>query len=408
MSIPEVYMPLTVVIGAQWGDEGKGRIVDALAADVKAVARFQGGPNAGHTVYIGEEKYVLHLIPLGILNPDTLCCVGLGVVIDPHILISEIEHLRERGIGTAGRLMIDPRCHLITPDHLTRDRKVEDDLGDQKIGTTLKGIGPAFADRASRTGLRIGPLVDNLSRTGETAFNPQYTDACLKLKPCIGDVSLNLYNILQKGGGILAEGGQGTMLDLGVGTYPYVTSSNAIAASAPMNLGLGPKNVDKVVAVIKAYTTRVGEGPFPTELFDQTAQHIGKIGDEFGATTGRPRRCGWFDGIIAKFAARVNGVDKWALTKLDVLDDLDVIKVAVTYELDGERICDLPTNSNALSRVKPVYKEFPGWKKSTRNAKKIEDLPAQARAYLDFIEEFTGVGFEIISVGYERTCMISL
>lgn len=401
-------MPLTVVIGAQWGDEGKGRIVDALAADSKAVARFQGGPNAGHTVYIGEEKYILHLIPLGILNPDTLCCVGLGVVVDPLILTAEIEHLRRRGIDTRGRLMVDPRCHLITPDHIARDREKEKDRGDQKLGTTLKGIGPAFSDRASRTGPRIGPFIEKIVRTGETAFNPEYTAACLKLQPYIGDVSLTLYNLLQQGQPLLAEGGQGTMLDLGVGTYPYVTSSNAIAASAPMNLGLGPKNVDKVVAVIKAYTTRVGEGPFPTELFDNVAAHLGKVGAEFGATTGRPRRCGWFDGVIAKFAARVNGVDKWALTKLDVLDELDTIKAAVAYELDGERIEDLPTDSDSLARVKPIYRQFPGWKKSTRSAKKIEDLPFEARTYLDFIEEYTGAGFGIISVGYERTCMISL
>lgn len=401
-------MPLTVVIGAQWGDEGKGRIVDALAAGSKAVARFQGGPNAGHTVYIGDEKYILHLIPLGILNPDTLCCVGLGVVVDPLILTSEIEHLHQRGIDTAGRIIVDPRCHLITPEHIARDREKEKDRGDQKLGTTLKGIGPAFSDRASRIGPRIGPFIDEIARSGETAFNPEYTAACLKLQPYIGDVSLTLYNMLQKGQPLLAEGGQGTMLDLGVGTYPYVTSSNAIAASAPMNLGLGPKNVDKVVAVIKAYTTRVGEGPFPTELFDSTAAHFGKVGDEIGATTGRPRRCGWFDGVIAKFAARVNGVDKWALTKLDVLDELDTIKAAIAYDLDGERIDDLPTDSGALSRVKPVYKEFPGWKLSTRDAKKLEDLPRQARNYLDFIEEYTGVGYEIISVGYERTCMISL
>ena len=401
-------MPLTVVIGAQWGDEGKGRIVDALAADSKAVTRFQGGPNAGHTVYIGEEKYILHLIPLGILNPDILCCVGLGVVVDPRILTAEIEHLRQRGIDTRGRLIVDPRCHLITPEHIARDREKEKDRGDQKLGTTLKGIGPAFSDRASRTGPRIGPFIEKIVRSGETAFNPEYTAACLQLQPYIGDVSLTLYNLLQQGQRLLAEGGQGTMLDLGVGTYPYVTSSNAIASSAPMNLGLGPKNVDKVVAVIKAYTTRVGEGPFPTELFDNVAEHLGKVGAEFGATTGRPRRCGWFDGVIAKFAARVNGVDKWALTKLDVLDKLDIIKAAVAYELDGERIEDLPTDSDSLYRVKPIYRQFPGWKKSTRGAKKLEDLPAAARSYLDFIEEYTGAGFEIISVGYERTCMISL
>ena len=401
-------MPLSVVIGAQWGDEGKGRIVDALACDAQAVARFQGGPNAGHTVYIGDDKYIFHLIPLGILNPGTLCCIGLGVVVDPLILLDEIEKLHQRGIDTAGRLMIDPRCHLITPDHIARDRKVENDLGGDKIGTTLKGIGPTFSDRASRVGPRIGAFIERISAGEDVPFIGEYTDACLKLQPYLGDVSLTLYNMLKEGKFVLAEGGQGTMLDLGLGTYPYVTSSNPISGAAPMNLGLGPKNVDKVYAVIKAYTTRVGEGPFPTEIIGSEAELMQKIGAEFGSTTGRPRRCGWFDGVIARYAVRVNGVDKWAFTKLDVLDGLDTVKAAVAYEIDGKRVEEMPTNSLQLYRAKPVYKEFPGWKDSTRNARKLKDLPKQARAYLDFIEEFTGVGFYIISVGYERKCMIML
>ncbi len=399
-------MSLTVVIGAQWGDEGKGRIVDALACDADAVARFQGGPNAGHTVYIDDDKYIFHLIPLGILNPGTLCCIGLGVVIDPIILVSEIESLHLRKIDTAGRIIIDPRCHLITPDHLRRDRQVEEYRGGKKLGTTLKGIGPTFSDRASRLGMRIGEYIESIESGDNYKYKGEYADACIKLKPYLKDVSLTLHQMIESGKYVLAEGGQGTMLDLGLGTYPYVTSSNPIAASAPMNLGLGPKSVDQVIAVIKSYTTRVGEGPFPTELTGAEAEHMRRKGDEFGATTGRPRRCGWFDGVIAKFARRVNGVDKWALTKLDVLDGLEVIKAAVAYEIDGEVVQEMPTNTSQLFRAKPIYREFNGWKDSTRTARKLEDLPKEARAYLDFIEEYTGVGFQIISVGYERKCMI--
>jgi len=399
-------MPLSVVIGAQWGDEGKGRIVDALAADAAAVARFQGGPNAGHTVYLGKEKFIFHLIPLGILNPGALCCIGLGVAVDPIILCREISDLEKRGYSSAGRIMIDPRCHLITPDHIERDRKVESDRGGEKIGTTLKGIGPTFSDRASRTGIRLGAYLEKIAQGVDYSYQGAFSDACLGLKQYMGDVSLTLYRMLKQGKYVLAEGGQGTMLDLGLGSYPYVTASNTIAAAAPMNLGLGPKVVDNVYGVIKAYTTRVGEGPFPTEISGELTENIRRIGDEYGATTGRPRRCGWFDGLIAKFAARVNGVDKWTLTKLDVLDELDTIKVAVAYEIDGERTDELPTNSLQLARAKPIYRKFPGWKKSTREVRKLQDLPAPTRAYLDYIEEFTGVGFHIISVGYERKCMI--
>lgn len=401
-------MPLTVIVGAQWGDEGKGRIVDALAHGASAVARFQGGPNAGHTVCIGEEKFVFHLIPLGILNPDTLCCIGLGVVVDPLILCREIENLHERGINTAGRIIIDPRCHLITAEHIERDRKVEQERGGAKIGTTLKGIGPTFSDRSSRVGPRIAGTVSRIESGEDISYGADFSQACLKLKPYIADVSLILYKLLKDGKYVLAEGGQGTMLDIGVGTYPYVTASNTIAAAAPMNLGLGPKSVSNVIAVTKAYTTRVGEGPFPTEISGALGEQIRKVGDEYGATTGRPRRCGWFDGVIAKFAARVNGVDKWALTKLDVLDELDVIKAAIAYKIDGEIVSELPPSTRDFSKAIPVYKEFPGWKQSTRDARKLTDLPTQTRAYLDFIEEFTGVGFEIISVGYERKSMIVL
>lgn len=399
-------MSFIVVIGAQWGDEGKGRIVDTMAARVDLVARFQGGANAGHTVYVGEEKFILHLTPMGILNPKTLCCIGLGVVVDPLVLLNELDELRSRGVDPDGRLIIDPRCHLITPRHIERDREFENELGSRKIGTTQRGIGPAFTDRSSRVGLRLGSAINRIESGEKLQLPESYLKACMELKPFMGDVSLTIYNHLKSGKSVMAEGGQGTMLDLGLGTYPYVTSSNTVAGAAPVNLGLGPKSVDMVIGVLKAYVTRVGEGPFPTEITDDTAELIRQVGDEFGATTGRPRRCGWFDGLIAKYAARVNGVDKWALTKLDVLDRLDSIKAAVEYEIDGERVSEWPAEFECLDRVKPIYRVFPGWKQSTREAKRLEDLPKEARYYLDFIEDFTDISFSMVSVGYERSCVI--
>lgn len=401
-------MPLSVIIGAQWGDEGKGRIVDAISTDADIVARFQGGPNAGHTVYIGEEKYIFHLVPMGILSGKALCCIGLGVAVDPLILNGELAELNARGFRVEGRLMVDPRCHLITPEHISRDMQGEQNLGAKKLGTTLKGIGPAFADRTSRIGLRIGSAIDKIENGETLSFPDNYIEACLKLKRYLGDVSLTIHQGLKAGKSVLCEGGQGTMLDLGLGTYPYVTSSNTIAAAAAVNLGLGPKYIDKVIGVIKAYITRVGEGPFPTEIEGEVAAEMRKVGNEYGATTGRPRRCGWFDGPIARYAARVNGVDEWALTKLDVLDNTDPIKAAIAYNIDGELVEEIPPDCGAFSRAKPVYREFPGWKRSTRNCKRLEDLPAEARQYLDFIEEYTEVGFCIVSVGYERNSMIML
>lgn len=401
-------MPLNVIIGAQWGDEGKGRIVDAVASEADAVVRFQGGPNAGHTVYIGEEKYVFHLIPMGILNEGTLCCISLGVAVDPIILLNEIIELEQRGILVKGRLLIDPRCSLITPEHIKRDKNREHSLGQRKLGTTQRGIGPAFSDRAGRVGWRLGTLIGKIE-SGETLGLPEsYLDACIKLKSSLADVSLIIYNMLNEGKTVIAEGGQGTMLDLGLGTYPYVTSTNTVAAAAPVSLGLSPRSVDSVIGVMKAYVTRVGEGPFPTEIEGAAADKMREEGDEYGATTGRPRRCGWFDGVIAKYAARVNGIDEWALTKLDVLDHFDPIFAAVAYEIDGERADELPPNTDTIYKAKPVYHRFPGWKTSTRMARKIEDLPFGARAYLDFIQEFTGVRLGIVSVGYERKCMIRL
>ena len=401
-------MPFYVIIGAQWGDEGKGRIVDAVAAQADAVSRFQGGPNAGHTVYIGEEKYVFHLIPMGILNEGTLCCIGLGVAVDPIILLNEIVELQQRGVTVEGRLLIDPRCSLITPEHIDRDKKRERGLGEKKLGTTLRGVGPSFSDRSSRVGLRLGSLIDRIERKENTNLPESYLETCLKMKPFLADVSLVMHDMLNEGKTILAEGGQGTMLDLGFGTYPYVTSTNTIAAAAPVSLGLGPKTVDSVIGVLKAYVTRVGEGPFPTEIEGDIAAKISEMGNEYGATTGRPRRCGWFDGIIAKFAVRVNGIDKWALTKLDVLDHIDPIFAAVAYEIDGERIDEMPPDTDTIYEARPVYRQFAGWNTPIRNIRRMEDLPRETRIYLDFIQEFTNVGLSIISVGCERESMIRI
>jgi adenylosuccinate synthase len=319
-----------------------------------------------------------------------------------------MKELEARNIKIGQRLIIDPRCSLITPEHIERDLQIEQALGARKIGTTLRGIGPAFTDRTSRVGLRLGAAIESFTRGEDLGFSEEYTQKSIKLKPYLGDVSLILHRMLKEGKSVLAEGGQGTMLDLGLGTYPYVTASNTIAASAPTNLGLGPKCVDKVIGVLKAYVTRVGAGPFPTEMSEKQAEKIRRVGDEFGATTGRARRCGWFDGVVAKFAARVNGVEKWAVTKLDVLDGMEKIEVAVAYEIDGERTDDFPTDCEMLNRIKPIYQEFSGWNKSTREARKLADLPKEARAYLDFIAEFTNVELGIISVGYERKCMIIL
>lgn len=401
-------MPLTVVVGAQWGDEGKGRIVDVLARRAHAVARFQGGPNAGHTVFIGNEKFILHLTPMGILNPHTLCCIGLGVLVNPHVVIEEINMLGDRGIDLEGRLMIDFRCHLILPSHIQRDQEREKARGKRKLGTTQRGIGPAYADRTLRDGITIGSFIYNVNNGIEPIADQEYTENCMRLEQYLGDVNLKLYRYLQDGKYLLAEGGQGTMLDLGVGTYPFVTSSNTIAGAASVNLGLGPNRIDQVICVLKAYTTRVGEGPFPTELNNQQGDSMRQLGDEFGATTGRPRRCGWLDGLIARYAARVNGADYWAVTKLDVLDNIDPIKVAVGYEVDGDIVDELPACPISFTQAKPVYRELPGWNSSTKEAKKLEKLPVNARKYLDFIEEFTEVKIGMVSVGSERESLISI
>jgi len=417
-------MPNTVLVGAQWGDEGKGKIIDVLTRDADVVARFQGGNNAGHTVKVDDRKYVLHLIPSGILHADKTCVIGNGVVVDPLALLSELEELGGCGIEADGRFFVSNRAHVVFPFHGAIDASREARLHKgRKIGTTKRGIGPAYGSKVSRVGLRMADLVDPdfpdllapyveetndvLKGLGAEAIDAErltadYTAAAGKLAPFVADSVTVLNDAVRAGKSILFEGAQGTMLDIDFGTYPYVTSSNATAGGACTGTGIPPHRIDRVIGVIKAYTTRVGEGPFPTELTDEVGSHLAKEGKEFGATTGRPRRCGWFDAVVARYSVMINGFDYWAMTKLDVLDGVENLKICVGYECDGE-ICDtMPANVRCLERCKPVYEEMAGWRTSTREVSRLEDLPAQARAYVDRLCELTGVPLGILSLGPGR------
>ncbi|MGA1529424.1 MAG: adenylosuccinate synthase [Kiritimatiellia bacterium] len=421
-------MPNTVLIGAQWGDEGKGKIIDVLTEKVDWVVRYQGGNNAGHTVEIGDAKYVLHLMPSGILHDGKRCVIGIGLVIDPVALVDEVKGVVERGIDTSDRFFISDRAHVVLPYH-----KLIDEYREKKpatgamIGTTKRGIGPTYGDKAARTGLRMGDLLDpdfeSLLRDRIAANNrilraleaPEVdadetvqtvTAARDYLRPFIADTIPMLHQALRDGQSILFEGAQGTMLDIDYGTYPFVTSSSATAGGACTGSGVPPHRIDRVLGVVKAYTTRVGEGPFPTELLDETGEELRKAGHEFGATTGRPRRCGWFDAVVARYSAMVNGIDGWAITKLDVLDDFAEIKVCVAYECDGRRMESVPANVRMLERCRPVYETIEGWQCSTREAKSWDDLPPKAQAYLRRLEEITGVKASILSVGPRRDSTI--
>ncbi len=417
-------MPNTVLIGAQWGDEGKGKVIDVLTARVDWVVRYQGGNNAGHTVEIGDDKYVLHLVPSGILHPGKKCVIGNGLVVDPMALVKELKGVVERGVDPTGRFFISDRAHVVLPYH-----KLLDECRERKpsagavIGTTKRGIGPTYGDKASRTGLRMGDLVDPacdallrervaannliLSALGGPAVDADEVvrdirEAVNYLAPFIQDTIPMLHDAIQAGQSILFEGAQGTMLDIDYGTYPFVTSSSATSGGACTGSGAPPHRVDRVLGVIKAYTTRVGEGPFPTELLDADGERLRKAGNEFGATTGRPRRCGWFDGVVARYSAMVNGVDHWAMTKLDVLDEMETLRICIAYECDGERLSSVPANVRRLERCVPVYEEMPGWCCATRDAKVWDDLPPKAQAYLRRLEEITGVPIGILSVGPRR------
>ena len=413
-----------VVLGTQWGDEGKGKIVDLLTEQANYVTRYQGGHNAGHTLVIDGEKTVLHLIPSGILRSHVQCLIGNGVVLCPTALLKEMAELEARGVPVTERLRISPSCPLILPVHVALDQARELARGEAKIGTTGRGIGPAYEDKVSRRGLRVGDLLnaDNFAiklkellafhnfmlteyyKVAAVDFDQTLADMLAmaeKLKPMIADVTALLHQARKQGDNILFEGAQGTLLDIDLGTYPYVTSSNTTAGGAATGTGVGPLYLDYVLGITKAYTTRVGSGPFPTELFDEIGDHLGVKGNEFGATTGRKRRCGWFDAVAVKHAVHVNSVSGICLTKLDVLDGLDTIKVCIAYELpDGSRISD--ADVALFDQVKPVYETLPGWQESTFGAKSLDDLPANAKAYIAFLEQAIDAPVDIISTGPDR------
>ncbi len=417
-------MANTVLLGAQWGDEGKGKIVDYLMDRMDAVVRYQGGNNAGHTVEIGDDRYILHLVPSGILRPGKVCVIGNGVVIDPLTLCQELEDIAGRGINIKDRFFISDRAQLVFPYHRALDTGLEGaSLANEKIGTTQRGIGPAYADKASRRNLRMGDLVGGafadvlMARTAEknrllAALNMPPVDAAAMvrdlsraaetLRPFVTDTVSLLHRMLRDGKSLLFEGAQGAMLDIDFGTYPFVTSSNTTAGGACTGSGVPPRHIDHTLGIIKAYTTRVGEGPFPTELIDDVGRRLAEKGNEFGSTTGRPRRCGWFDAVVARYSAMINGFDGLAVTKLDVLDGLETLKICVAYESNGRRIEDFPASVTALAACRPVYEEWPGWQQSTREATSFEQLPEPARRYLRRLAELTGAPLQILSVGPRR------
>ena len=424
-------MANTILVGAQWGDEGKGKVIDVLTGDADWIVRYQGGNNAGHTVEVGDDKYILHLIPSGVLRPDKRCVIGNGVVVDPMALVGELQALLDRGCRLEGRFFLSDRAHIVFPYHRLLDEAREERTqgSDSNLGTTKRGIGPCYGDKAARVGFRAGDLLDPsfaqmfrtqleeknamLSALGaETLLADELLTQCLEatkfLRPFIQDTILLLHEAMSRGESILCEGAQGTMLDIDYGTYPFVTSSHATAGGACTGTGIPPNRIDKVLGVIKAYTTRVGEGPFPTELFDQNGKRMAEVGHEFGATTGRPRRCGWFDVVVARYAAMVNGIDSWALTKMDVLDEFPLIRICTGYQVDGKTVSHFPGNIRKLEECRPVYEDFPGWKTSTKNATSCDALPEGARAYIRRLEELTDVPVELVSVGPRRSSTIRI
>ncbi|MBB2908918.1 adenylosuccinate synthase [Streptosporangium becharense] len=418
-------MPAVVLVGAQWGDEGKGKATDLLGDQVDYVVRYQGGNNAGHTVVIGDQKYALHLLPTGVLSPNVIPVIGNGVVIDPGVLLGEIDGLQARGVSSE-RLLISANAHLIMPHHKAIDKVTERYLGKARIGTTGRGIGPAYGDKIYRMGVRVQDLLDPgiLQKKIEVALNEknqiltkiynrraidadkvleEYLGYAERLKPHIADTSLILGKALDEGKVVLLEGGQGNLLDIDHGTYPFVTSSSPTSGGACSGSGIPPTRLTRVIGILKAYTTRVGSGPFPTELEDEMGDWLRKTGGEYGVTTGRNRRCGWFDAVIARYATRINGVTDYFLTKLDVLSGLDRIPVCVAYEVDGVRHDEIPMTQTDFHHAKPVYEEFPGWKEDITGARSFEDLPANAQAYVKALEEMSGARISAIGVGPGRT-----
>jgi adenylosuccinate synthase len=418
-------MTVCAVLGGQWGDEAKGKIVDMLAKDADIVARFSGGNNAGHTVINDQGEFIFHLVPCGVLWPDVQGYIGNGVVVAPDAFLDEVEEIEGRGIDIQGRVLISERSHLVMPYHVVMDNLFEAAKGDGAIGTTGRGIGPAYTDKASRIGVRAADLLDveslyprmeyvlrhhNAVITGgydgeavdiESMFD-KCRDWAARLKPFIGPVEHYMHDAADKGSNVIIEGAQGALLDLDHGTYPYVTSSHPTIGGAAHGLGLNPGQIDTVIGVFKAYSTRVGAGPFVTEITGDMGDRIRNLANEFGATTGRARRVGWFDSVVARYSHRINGYTGLVVAKLDILDNFDEINLCVAYELDGERVWDFPGSAALLERCKPIYETHPGWHSSTRGLTKLEDLPRGARAYVDRLEEMVGVPVDIISTGPHR------
>ena len=410
------------VLGAQWGDEGKGKIVDMLTPLFSIVARYQGGHNAGHTVYVQGKKFVLHLIPSGILHPGVTCIIGNGVVVDPQALFKEVDELAAMGIAVDGRLMVSEKAHVILPYHRELDVLSEARRGERKIGTTSRGIGPAYEDKIGRRGIRVCDLVgdrDALAqevRENVNARNRIILDSTLdwkpvfeelvthgeRLRPWVADVSLFLHQAIAAGKNVMFEGAQATLLDIDHGTYPFVTSSNASIGGVCTGLGIPPRAIGGVLGVAKAYTTRVGEGPLPTELLDELAERLRESGQEYGASTGRPRRCGWYDAVVVRYSARLNGLDAIALTKLDVLDGLPEIRICTGYKTAAGVVTEFPADLRALASAQPIYETLPGWSQPTKGIREFDRLPAEARRYIRRLEEASGVDCAIISTGSDR------
>ncbi len=423
-------MPAIVLVGAQWGDEGKGKATDLLGDKVDYVVRYQGGNNAGHTVVIGDKKFALHLLPSGILTPGCTPVIGNGVVVDLEVLFREIDGLNEKGIDTS-RLMISANAHIITPYHVTVDKVSERFLGKRAIGTTGRGIGPTYGDKMGRLGIRVQDLFDPsilyqkvegalkqknellLKVYNRAAIKPQeVVDPLLsfaeRLRPMVADTALVLNQALEQGKTVLLEGGQGTLLDVDHGTYPFVTSSNPTAGGASTGSGIGPTRIKSVIGILKAYTTRVGAGPFPTELFDEWGERLRSVGGEFGTTTGRERRCGWFDAPVARYATRINGLTDIFLTKLDVLTGIKEIPVCVAYEVDGKRVEEVPVSQTDFHHAKPIYEIYPGWDEDITGAKTFADLPKNAQEYVRALEKLSGTRISAIGVGPDRNATIVL
>ena len=419
-------MSVRIVLGAQWGDEGKAKVVDYMTADSDVVVRFQGGANAGHTIKAGDLEFVFHLIPAGIVHPDKTCVIGNGVVLDPEALFQEVEELESKGISISNRLFVSPNTHLVMPYHKRVEQASEASIGAGAIGTTLRGIGPCYQDKVNRSsGIRVGDLSDADALTGKVRDNVAEKNEILKnvygqdgmdpapileayvefgerLAPFVADTSVYLNEMIDAGKDVLFEGSQGTLLDIDHGTYPFVTSSNTTAGGACTGAGIGPTRISEVVGVVKAYTTRVGNGPFPTELTGAMGDRIREIGHEYGATTGRPRRCGWLDAVILRFAARVNGLSGIAVTRLDILDPLDEIRICTHYNCRGTRLDHFPSDLKVLAECEPVYETMPGWQTPTSHVRRWEDLPENARRYLDRIQELSRTPIAMVSVGPDR------